>query len=368
MPESSDGTESTGGVTNQLAFLVPSFDPSKDDLQMYQQKVQLVLSMWPQGKISELITRLILNTTGSAFAKLQLHSSELCVNDAKQVQRLIELLGGHWGKTGLEKRYADAERALFQCNQQADESHDSYLARADVLWSKLKVQKLNITLRGAQLSSDDKKRIILDSDSSLEGTLTVGRVQEAVRMLGTSFFQEMTGLGKKLNKSKVYDSLTMFSEDHEVQGDHEDSAHVTGHDDCTEEDFLELLIAEGDDDASFIADFEAAASDLVQSDEDLAAAYSTYIEARRKLSEKYRSRGFWPISTGKSRGKGKTKGKMPWSSRKSLQQSNFRVQLQALREARTLAQRVPTEEPKFVHLAVFSSSDRFSGISGVSLR
>ena len=142
------------------------------------------------------------------------------VNDAKQVPKLIELLGGHWGKTRLEKRYADAERALFQCSQQQDESHDSYLARADVLWSKLKSQKLQlddlqayITLRGAQLSSEDKKRIILDSDSSLEGTLTVGRVREAVRMLGTSFFQEMMGLGKKVNKTKVYDSMTLFAED-----------------------------------------------------------------------------------------------------------------------------------------------------------
>ena len=97
------------------------------------------------------------------------------------------------------------------------ESHDSYLARADVLWSKLKAQKLQvddlqayITLRGARLTSEDKKRIILDSDSSLEGTLTIGRVREAVRMLGTAFFQEMTGLGKKVDKTKVYDSLTMY--------------------------------------------------------------------------------------------------------------------------------------------------------------
>eukprot|EP00435_Cladocopium_sp_Y103_P038581 s1016_g10.t1 len=334
MSEASGGTETAGGVTNQLAYLVPSFDPSKDDLQMYQQKV---LSVWPQGRISELITRLILNTTGSAFAKLQLHSTELCVNDAKQVQRLIELLGGHWGKTGLEKRYADAERALFQCSQHADESHDSYLARADVLWSKLKSQKLQIedlqayiTLRGAQLSSDDKKRIILDSDSSLEGTLTVGRVHEAVRMLGTSFFQEMTGLGKKLNKSKVYDSLTMLTEDAEHHGEQDDSANLTHHEDWNEDDLLDVLIAEGDDDAVFISDFETAASELVQSDEDLAAAYSTYIEARRKLSEKYRSRGFWPISKGgKSKGKGKTKNKSMWSSRKSLQQrildSNCRI-------------------------------------------
>ena len=190
-------------VSTQLATLVPSFDPAKDDLQTYQQKVHLVLSVWPTGKISELVTKLILNTTGSAFAKLQI-TTQNCVNDAKQVQRLIELLGGHWGKTGQEKRHADAARALFQCSQQSDESHDLHLARADVLWTKLNAQKLQIddlqayiTLRGAQLTSEDKKRIILDSDSSLEGTLAVSRVREAVRMLGTSFFPGKGTAGQK---------------------------------------------------------------------------------------------------------------------------------------------------------------------------
>ena len=327
MSESSGG-EAQGGISNQLATLVPSFDPSKDELQMYQQKVQLVLSVWPSNRISELVTRLILNTTGSAFAKLQIHHAELCNDEAKSVQKLIEYLGGQWGKTGLEKRYYDAERALFHCNQQSDESHDSYLARADVLWSKLKSQKLQledlqayITLRGAQLSGEDKKRIILDSDSSLEGSLTVGRVQEAVRMLGTAFFHEMTGQGKKTSKSKVYDASTFIADDMEGNTETEDHIHMSQHDEWTEDDMLEALLAEGDDDAVFIADFETAASEVTQSDDDLAAAYSTYVEARRKLSEKFRSRGFWPIGKGKSRhGKGKAKGKSGWSGRKSLQQ------------------------------------------------
>ena len=79
-----------------------------------------------------------------------------------------------------------------------------------------------------------------------------------------------------------------------------------------------------------MANFESAATDVVQGDEDLAAAFSTYMEARRKLSEKYRARGFWPISKGKSKGsKGKSKGKPSWTSRKTLQQrileSNCRI-------------------------------------------
>ena len=344
MPAGSDGSlgteasETSGGtISSQLAYLVPSFDPSKDDLQLYQQKVQLVFSVWPSTKVNELITRLILNTSGTAFAKLQLHQTELCINDEKDVKRLIELLGGHWGKTGLEKRYADAERALYQCSQQSDESHDSYLARADVLWTKLMTQKIGledlqayVTLRGASLTSEDKKRVIIDSDNSLEGKLTMVKVSEAIRMLGTSFFQEMTGVSKKGVKAKVYDQAALISEDVEQSGETDDHAHVTGHDDAAEDEFIDSLAQEGDEDAIFVADFESAATDVVQGDEDLAAAFSTYMEARRKLSEKYRARGFWPMSKGKFKGsKGKSKGKSSWTSRKTLQQrileSNCRI-------------------------------------------
>ena len=207
----SEGTESTGGISSQLAHIVPSFDPSKDDVQLYQQKVQLVLSMWPTNKILELTTRLVLNTSGSAFSKLQLHQSEICINDEKGVRKIIELLGGHWGKTSLEKRYFDAERALYQCHQLQDESHDSFLARADILWTKLKTQNLKledlqayVMLRGAMLSSEDKKRVILDSDSSLEGTLTVTRVQEAVRcsQVRNLFLSGDDGIGEESSEEQ----------------------------------------------------------------------------------------------------------------------------------------------------------------------
>ena len=41
-------TESSGAdqqITNQLSTLVPSFDPSKDDMQTYQQKVEIDWSL-----------------------------------------------------------------------------------------------------------------------------------------------------------------------------------------------------------------------------------------------------------------------------------------------------------------------------------
>lgn len=135
---------SSGGVSNQLATLVPSFDPSVDDLQIYQQKVQLVLAAWPKTKITELVTRLILNSKGSAFQKLQLHHDELVANEEKSVKKLVELLGGQWGKIALARQFEEAEQALYHVVQKSDESNDSYLARADVAWSKLLNQKLSL--------------------------------------------------------------------------------------------------------------------------------------------------------------------------------------------------------------------------------
>ena len=132
MPSGSDGGQSaasdnpiTGSVSNQLAVLVPSFDPGKDDLQVYQQKVALLLEAWPPSKYTELATRLILNCVGSAFQKLQLHQAEVMLNERKSIQRIIEILGGHWGQIDLEKKYEFAERALYKCVQKSDESADS---------------------------------------------------------------------------------------------------------------------------------------------------------------------------------------------------------------------------------------------------
>ena len=103
MSEATVSSEATGNVSTQLAILVPTFDPAKDDLQVFTQKVELLLKAWPSNKLSELATRLILNCSGSAFKKLQLHQSEVTQNDEKSIKRIIELeaIGAksHWSKS-----------------------------------------------------------------------------------------------------------------------------------------------------------------------------------------------------------------------------------------------------------------------------
>jgi hypothetical protein len=93
----------TNLVPNQLANLVLTFDPAKDDVTDYTKKVQLLMNTWPDGKWTELATRLILGCSGSAFQKLQLKSAEVTVNDKKSIQQIIELLGGQWPNTIGEK-------------------------------------------------------------------------------------------------------------------------------------------------------------------------------------------------------------------------------------------------------------------------
>ena len=58
MPEASDGGDpstTTTLVPNQLASLVPTFDPVKDEILEYTKKVQLLMNMWPEGKWIEQI-------------------------------------------------------------------------------------------------------------------------------------------------------------------------------------------------------------------------------------------------------------------------------------------------------------------------
>ena len=53
MSGASETSGESGHVPNQLAVLVPTFDPAQDN-------VELLLLTWPQSKILELATRLVL--------------------------------------------------------------------------------------------------------------------------------------------------------------------------------------------------------------------------------------------------------------------------------------------------------------------
>ncbi|CAL1163657.1 unnamed protein product, partial [Cladocopium goreaui] len=323
MSEASGGTETQ--VPTQLTNLVPQFDPAQHDLEQYTQKVELLSSIRPATKMNELITRLILGTSGAAFQKLQLQRSEMMTGDQKGVERLVTILGGQWGKISLEKKYETFEKAIYRCQQRNDESNDSYLARADVLWTELLTSQVSLQelqayaiLRGSQLSAEDKKRVILESEATTKGVLDISKVNAAVRMLGSGFFHDVTG-AKKV-KGKIYDNQALIAEDVA------ESEQVLVAEESFEEDFVDQLAAEGDEDAILVCEYESAMQDTIQEDEELAQAYNAYTDARKRLSDRFKNRGFWSSSVsykGKSKGfKGKGKASMK-GSRKSLQQRIF---------------------------------------------
>ena len=73
---------------------------------------------------------------------------------------------------------------------------------------------------------------------------------------------------------------------------------------------------------SFAMQFEESLCEALQCDPELAACYNTYLDARRRISDKNKRRGFWGTSKGfnNSKGKGKFKGKGPGRFRKPLAQ------------------------------------------------
>ena len=88
---------------------------------------------------------------------------------------------------------------------------------------------------------------------------------------------------------------------------------------------VENLANEGDEDAVLVCEYESVMQDAVQEDESLQPTFNAYTDARKRLSERFRNRGFWPTSGSKGKGKGhKGRGKSPakgnFGNRKSLQQ------------------------------------------------
>ena len=154
------------------------------------------------------------------------------------IRLLVESLGGSWGRTAAENRCYFFEQAIYQEQQRADESNDSYIARHDTFFDELisrsvEEVRAHVLLRHSLLQSEDKKRVILESS----GELKYQEIVKAICLVGAR-----------------------------------------------------------------ISEFEDQIIDALQ-DNELANVYTAYQEARQRLREKARARGYWP-----SKGRGNTKG------------------------------------------------------------
>lgn len=318
-------TQAGSSLAPQLPWAsIPKFTPGVTNVQEYAQKMKFLAAMWPSESLPLLAPRAALMVEGTAFRKIaRLDPAKLKTANTAGVALLVETIGGSWGSTEIEERYEYFEKALYGTVQRSDESHDSFLARMENNFvelisrnTTLEEVQAYVLLRQSTLLADDKKRILLEH----QGDLKYKPVVKAFRLLGSKFFNEFQS-GKAASKTKVYD--VNFTEENEPISAMSNvsepaSAFQASVDDADGEidgEYLEALVASEDPDAMLVASFESELEEFMQDVPGMCEAMTTYVEARAKLLEKKKGRGFWPIKGGgkskfgKSRGRGGGKGK-----------------------------------------------------------
>ena len=316
------GAETSGSI--QLPWqAIPRFIPGTTDVTEYSGKLKFLAAMWPKEHLALLAPRAALLTEGTAFKKVaKIDAEKLKSSDDSGVRLLVATLGGSWGKTALEEKYDCFEKAIYGTLQKSDESNDSYLARHDVHFEELLMQgttleevRAYILLRQSQLSSEDRKKIVVE----MGGTLKYDKVCSAIRLLGSRFFADLQG--QRTARTKVYDAN--LADDLPVEEfERAYQASTPGQpeeiDGELDQEYLDALVAADDPDATQIQVFEDELETFFQDVPDLQDALVSYLEARNRLQAKKRSRGFWPIGNSqkgfkgskgsKGGGKGKSKG------------------------------------------------------------
>ena len=108
-------------------------------------------------------------------------------------------------------------------------------------------------------------------------------------------------INQKISKTKTYD--VNYVQELEEEPHFDDSSHAfqLDHVDLTEA-LVDQFIQEGDEDALVVQQFEDAMIDTIQNDQEMTAYMNAYVEARKRLTEKTKSRGFWPV---RAKGSGK---------------------------------------------------------------
>ena len=312
--DGADGSEpsvTTPGPASHLPWhLIPIFEPGQSDLTEYTRRLEFLAGLWPAEYLGQLAPRAALQCKGSAFQKVvRIPPEKLKTNDLTGVKLLVQTLGGVWGKTTLEDKYEKFEQAIYGISKKSDESNESYMARHEIVFEDMISQGATMTdvrayvlLRNSILSAEDKKRLIVES----KGDLKYADVTQAIRMFGAKFFMDVQGQ-QRVHKTKTYDVNYTQEADEEFQyGDDHNFAFTADASEVSDM-MLDQFLSEGDEDALVVQQFEDALIDSVQGDGEMSAFMSTYLEARRRLTEKTRSRRFWPIRGKGSGKKGKSK-------------------------------------------------------------
>lgn len=246
---------------------------------------------------------------------------KLKAQDTTGVQLLVTTIGGKWGATDFEEKFEFFERSLYGTIQKADESHDSFLSRFEANFTELLQRKTTleevqayVLLRQSSLPPEDKKKILLEHG----GKLQYQPVVSSFRLLGSKFFHEFQA-GKPTVKNKVYDvNMVEESEMNSTSAEPSERVIYLSQEETEPEldsEYMDAMIAAENHDALTVSAFESELEEFLQDTPEMHEAFVTYQEARQRLLDQKRSRGFWPPRGGggkkgsfKGRGKGGGKG------------------------------------------------------------
>ena len=99
-----------------------------------------------------------------------------------------------------------------------------------------------------------------------------------------------------------------------------DDLFVAHDEEALDEDYvLQSLAEQGDEDAQTVTEFEDQLIDVCQESQELSLCFSAYAEARSRIRDKLRARGFWPPRNAAGKGKGGRKGVMKGANKRRHQ-------------------------------------------------
>ena len=274
----SSAAGSAGDEKSNLWSILPSFDPEKDDPRELQDKVKFLHGICHVSEKGR--------THASPEASDANEGNSLGSDKAHGDQETDRCRAGNQDPAGAKNTWEEAaemqvhdrfEKVLYRTTQRSDELTQSYVNRMGVAFHEL--------LQQSSLTVEDKKRV---SSMVVGDPMTPESVERAMRQLST-------------DKKRIYPVNYVEEESEEVHT-------VTEHEQVDEEQAIMYLAEQGDEEAQMIKEFEDQLIEVCQDNQDLAMCYSAYADARAKIRDRLRHRGFWPVPGQKGRGKDCKKG------------------------------------------------------------
>eukprot|EP00435_Cladocopium_sp_Y103_P018863 s1565_g4.t1 len=295
--------------SNNIWSLLPSFDPAIDNVREYIEKVKFIDGICPERDRPMLAPRLAMLCRGTAWGQVKALEASALTDKVNGVKNLLQALAS-WEESSEMKTYELFEKALYKTTQKNDESTTSFVNRLQVAMDelgKVDVKQFHafLLLRQSALTIEDRKRVL----TMTSGEMKTDRVEQAMRTLATSVLASANEPKKKVYPTNYVEPET------ELEASSANAApiyNVVYEDDDLDPEMVEGLANQGDSDALNVMSFERDLEDLFQEVPELQSALVSYQEARAKILDKKKHRGFWGSnSKGKNKssfGKGFRKG------------------------------------------------------------